>query len=93
MLRVSDVAGARLSEMLADHPDHVAARIVRRGRRMKLRRSRQRAGDEVFAHDGRTVLLLDEEIAAHLKNRTLDVRDTEDGPRLRFRRIRNKHGA
>ncbi len=90
MLAVTQTARERLSEILAPHPDDVAARIVRRKGRMKLRRSTQRPGDELFDHEGRTVLLLDEDVSAHLEHRTLDVRDSEDGPRLKLRRIRDK---
>jgi hypothetical protein len=90
MLVVTQTACERLSEMLAPHPDDVAIRIVRRKGRMKLRRSTQKHGDEVFGHEGRTVLLLDEDVSAHLEHRTLDVRDSEDGPRLKLRRIRDK---
>lgn len=93
MLAVTQVARERLLEMLAPHPDEVAVRIVCRKGRIKLRRSTQQSGDEVFEHDGRTVLLLDEDVAAQLEGRTLDVRKTQDGPRLRFRRIRDKRGT
>ena len=93
MLAVTQTACERLSEMLALHPDDTAARIIRRKGRMKLRRSNQQPGDEVFEHEGRTVLLLDEAVAAHLEHRTLDVRNTADGPRLKFRRMRSERGA
>lgn len=86
MLNLTNGAYARLTEILAKRPDDIAARIVRRGKRFKLRRGTQRRGDEVFVHEGRTVLLLDENVCADLQDRTLDVRDTQDGPRLRLGR-------
>jgi hypothetical protein len=86
MLNVTRDAYARLSELLAKRPNHVAARIVRREGRLALRRSQQRRGDEVFVHDGRIVLLLGKNVCSDLEGRTLEVRATQDGPRLRFRR-------
>jgi hypothetical protein len=86
MLNVTHEAYVRLSEILANRPNHVAARIVRREGRLALRRSKRRAGDEIFVHDGRTVLLLGKNLCADLQDRTLDVRNTLGGPRLRFRR-------
>jgi len=93
MLTVTTTACTRLTQILDGRPDHVAARIVRRKGRLKLKSSKKRPGDEVFEHEGRTVLLLDESIAAHLKNRTLDTRNTKDGAKLRFRRTRNQGQA
>ena len=90
MLNVTRDAYLRLSEILSKRPENVAARIVRRDGRLKLRRGRRRRGDEVFVHEGRTVLLLDQHICEHLQGRILDVRDTQDGPRLRFRRSKQQ---
>jgi hypothetical protein len=42
----------------------------------------ERPGDETFAHEGRTVLLLDSEVSDALAERTLDVEDAAEGPRL-----------
>jgi Fe-S cluster assembly iron-binding protein IscA len=41
--------------------------------------------DETFDHEGRTVLIVDTRVAEYLEDRTLDVRDTEAGPRLKLR--------
>jgi Fe-S cluster assembly iron-binding protein IscA len=86
MLTLTPTARARLSEMLDGRPDHVAVRIVFGDGRMKVRPSTHRRGDEVFNHENRAVLLLDEKVAEHLGSKTLDVRDTENGPKLRLRR-------
>lgn len=88
MLTVTRTAYTRLSEVLDGRPDHVAVRIVLGDGRMKLRRGAHRPGDEVVEHKGRAVLYLDEKVAEHLGSRTLDVRSTEDGPRLRLRRVK-----
>ena len=85
-MNVTQDAYSRLSKKLADRPDHVAVRILLRDGRVKFRPSTPRPGDEVFCHEGRVVLVLSEHVAQHFGNRTLDVRPTHAGPRLRFRR-------
>ena len=86
MLKVTSTAIARLSKQLAEYPDDIAARVVRREGRMKLRPDTALPGDETFVHNGRTVLLLDRKLAKRLARKTLDVHQTENGPRLRFSR-------
>lgn len=41
--------------------------------------------DITYLHDGRIVLILDESSSHRVRNKTLDVRDTEGGPKLRLR--------
>ncbi|MEX0703766.1 MAG: hypothetical protein WD069_16835 [Planctomycetales bacterium] len=86
MLTVTIAARDRLTKLLSTFPQPAAARIVRSGGRMSLRRGKVRAGDKAIEHEGRTMLLLDVPVAARLDDRVLDVRETTDGPRLRFRR-------
>jgi len=92
MLTLTQNARVRLTEKLIDYPPNVAARIIRKEGRMKLRPGSKLPGDAVFEHNGRTVLLLDEEMSLRLGARTLDVQNSADGPRLRFRRAKS-HGA
>ena len=86
MFNVTEAARARLFELLADDPNDVAVRLVRRRGHSRLRRGNARPGDTVFEFDGRTVLLLKEGFAEKLRNRTLSLQETEKGPRLRLRR-------
>lgn len=44
-----------------------------------------RPGDSVVEHDGRSVLIVDHASAELLTDLTLDVAQTEDGPRLALR--------
>jgi hypothetical protein len=90
MLTVSHTAGERLSEMLAKHPDHIAARIVRRNGQLKLQRGTERPNDKSFQHAGRTVLLLGPKTTKHLSRKHLVVRDTDNGPKLRVCRVEPK---
>ncbi len=85
MLTVTAIAAERLSLLLNDTSLDRAVRIVRRKQGLKLRRDFARSGDTTFAHQGRVVLVLDARMAESLTTRTLDVRETEGGPRLRMK--------
>ena len=88
MLVVTKPAFDRLSHRLARRKatQNVALRFTRREGGWKLGPDQERPGDVTFAHDGRNVLLLDETAAKAMTNMTLDVRNTDAGPRLRLRR-------
>ena len=89
MLNVSKTALDRLSHRLAHRKADadVALRFTRREGGWKLGPDQTRPGDVTFAHDGRNVLLLDEAVSQAMTDLTLDVRNTDAGPRLRLRRI------
>jgi hypothetical protein len=82
MLTVTETAAARLQQLLRCSNDGAVVRIIRRERRLKLRKSRLREGDTQFSHGGQVVLVLGERASLALASRTLDVRQTESGPRL-----------
>ncbi len=86
MLTITEQAGARLVQLLGESANQSVIRIVRRKRRLKLRRDHARADDATFAHAGRVVLVLDEQVSQSLAARTLDIRETDTGPRLRLKR-------
>ncbi len=90
MLNVTQPALDRLSRRLArkEAAADVALRFTRREGGWKLGPDQTRPGDVTFAHEGRTVLLLDASAAQAMKDMTLDVRNTPAGPRLRLRRGR-----
>ena len=85
MLTVTEAARVRLTDMLADHPAEIAARIVLEDEQMKLRQGTKRSGDQAFKHQGRIVLLLGKTIVSRLQDRVLDVRTTIHGPKLGLR--------
>ena len=89
MLNVTKSALDRLSRRLArkEAAADVALRFTRRDGGWKLGPDQARPRDVTFAHEGRNVLLLDETAAEAMANMTLDVRNTDAGPRLRLRRI------
>ncbi len=88
MLTVTKSALGRLSDRLSrrEAADDVALRFTRLDGRWKLGQDQVRPGDVKFAHDGRNVLLLDKAAAKAMAHMTLDVRQTDAGPRLRLRR-------
>ena len=85
---VTEAARDELIEMLerVDAPDHRAARFVVRGDRLKLTIDERRSGDAAVRHAGRTVLVLDEQVAGLLDGQQLDKADLSGaGGRLKRR--------
>ena len=84
MLMVTDAAVARLAGILAEAeaPDDIAVRLVLEGRGVSLQFDSPRPDDATFPHEGRTVLMIDEQVSKLLRDRTLDMEDTDDGPQL-----------
>jgi hypothetical protein len=92
MFTVTMAALDRLSRKLARKKptDGVALRFTRRAGGWKLRLDQPRPGDTEFAHDGRSVLLLNAAVSQAMTNVTLDVKSTDSGPRLMLRKIQPK---
>lgn len=87
MFEVTETAGGRLAKKLEKKQanDDAAMRFVRKGEGWKLRLDKPATGDVHFAHDGRTVLVLDAKAAKLLDERTLDTRESPAGARLYLR--------
>jgi len=86
MLQVSTPAAARMAYLLNSKPGNAVLRIVRQNQRLRLRLGTVRPGDQTFVHDGRVVLALDERMGTKLTFRQLELRETDDGPRLQLKR-------
>ncbi len=86
MFTLTEAAGAFLAQKLdqSEAPEGVAARIVIEGSGRVLKFDYVRPGDATFAHEGRTVLLLDQKASQSLADKTLDVEETEEGRKLRM---------
>lgn len=84
MLTITATAGAYLSEMLADVEawEDIVMRIALEADGLVIEEDLPRPGDAQFAYAGRTVLVLDDQLAQAFATYTLDVEDTEDGPAL-----------
>jgi hypothetical protein len=87
MLTVTRGAGVRLLRKLARKgaTDEIAMRVTRKTRGWKLRLDHARPADTAITHEGRIVLLLDEEVSQAMADMTLDVSSTQAGPRLTLR--------
>jgi Fe-S cluster assembly iron-binding protein IscA len=75
MLNVTAAARVYLNDLLeqADAPPECAVRILVESGKLSAAIDRERDGDSTFAHEGNTVLVLDQEAADVLLDRTLDV--------------------
>lgn len=87
MLNVTAAAWARLARRLEHKKagDDMAMRIVKKTKGWQLRIDRLKPTDTALAHEGRNMLLLDEEILEATTDMTLDVKDTDEGQRLSLR--------
>ena len=87
MLNVTDAATAYLSELLsaAEAPAGVAVRFVYESQGFQMQTGSEQPGDATFDHEGRTVLVMEEQVANLLADRTLDIHDAGTRPRLVLR--------
>ena len=94
MLTVSPAASERLSQILVDEecPEDIAIRLVLEDNTITMALDHQAADDTTFEHDGRTVLLLDQQVAELLQEETLNVEDTPSGTILRLERGDDEDG-
>ena len=84
MLTITDAAGAYLTTLLdnANASDETTMRFVLEGSTLTPKMDSARPGDATVDHEERTILVLDAEVADTLGEATLDVRPTDDGPKL-----------
>ena len=84
MLTMTEAAGAHLVDLLgeAEVPEDVAIRFVFESEELTLRLDKERPGDEPFSHEGKTVLLVDEEMSTMLSEKTLDIEPSDEGAKL-----------
>lgn len=84
MLNASDAACAFISELLtaSEAPDESAVRFVIEENELSMKLDEEKPGDKIFLHEGKIVLLVDEEMSQVLDGKTLDVENTEKGPQL-----------
>jgi hypothetical protein len=74
MLTITNAAYSRLHELLSTQPAEIAARLLRKDDRTRVRRDKKRPGDKVVKHEGRVVLLMDKSMSQCLQDKVLDVR-------------------
>jgi len=84
MLTMTPEAGTYLSGILNERncPEDVAIRFLCEGQGIAMRLDNAKPEDTSVEHEGRTVLLLDEQVANLLEGQTLDVEKSQEGERL-----------
>jgi hypothetical protein len=84
MLTITDAAGEYLTTLLdnVNASEETAIRFVFDGSTLTPKMDSARPGDATFDHEARTILVLDAEVSDALGEATLDVRPTDDGPKL-----------
>jgi len=84
MLTITEAAGGSLNEWLVAEkaaPD-TAVRLSVAPNGFTATLDKERPGDSSVDHEGRKVLLMDEQASSVLSERTLDVKGTPGGPKL-----------
>lgn len=89
MLNVTPAARERLTQKLANKKanEDEAMRFTRKPGGWKLSVDCARPADTAVIHEGRMVLLLDKVASKAMSKATLDVHDTNEGPRLRLSKL------
>jgi Fe-S cluster assembly iron-binding protein IscA len=84
MFSITDAAGQHLTALLenAKAPEETAIRFALEGNNLTPKLDTAHPGDETFDHAGRTILVLDPDALRVVADRTLDVRPTDEGPKL-----------
>ena len=84
MFTMTETAGEYLTTVLDDSnaAEETAIRLVVEDNTLTPKLDNARPGDATFDHEGRTVLVLDEQMTQVLAESRLDVRATEEGPQL-----------
>ncbi len=89
MFTVTEAASAHLAQMLAvektPENENVVARVSKNKDGLGLTLDQASPENRTFAHEGVTVLAIDEEVSQALANNTLDMETTENGTALRLR--------
>ena len=84
MLTITDAAANHLSEILneAAAPEGSAVRFLVSREGLSLEIDSPREDDQSIEHDGRTVLVMDPQVAELLSDKTLAFQETAEGPVL-----------
>ncbi|MFW6039082.1 MAG: hypothetical protein ACOC9P_01235 [bacterium] len=84
MLTITEPAANHLGKLLdeAEAPEGTAARCVASEEGLSLQIDSPGENDHTFEHDGKTLLVLDPQVAELLSDKTLAFEQTDDGPAL-----------
>ena len=85
MLDVTERARQELNRILsenADSPESGLRLTISGEQQLRLAIDTEMPGDQIVEHEGSKVLLVETELAISLKEFTLDIEDTPEGPAL-----------
>lgn len=85
MLTVTESAKQLLKETLQEHSDDPETGVrlsVNEGGQFGIVLDNEAEGDQIVEHEGAKVLLIAPGLATALERNTLDVQDTDEGPKL-----------
>jgi hypothetical protein len=66
-------------------PEGACVRLILQKGGLELTVDEVRPGDTTFEHDGAVLLVVDVQVASLLQSKTLEIRDTGQGPQLALR--------
>ncbi len=84
MVTLTYTAGEHMAYMLSEHQarDEVVLRMKLTKGGVEMQPDKIRPGDETFSHNGKVVLVLDQQTSQWLDNKTLDLMTDDDGSYL-----------
>ncbi len=84
MVTLTYTAGERMAYTLSEHQvrDDVVLRIKMGKGGVGIRQDKIRPGDETFDHNGKVVLVLDQQTSQLLGNKTIHLMTDDDGSHL-----------
>ena len=84
MVTVTYTAGEQIAYMLSEHEvrDDAVLRIKWTKGGVEMQPDKMRPGDETFDHNGKVVLVLDQQTSQLLGNKTIDLMTDDDGSHL-----------
>lgn len=84
MLNITEPAADHLAKLLdeAEAPEGTAARFIASEEGLSLQVDSPKPEDQTIEHGGKTLLVMEPQVAELLDDKTLALEDTDDGPAL-----------
>src|SRR5690606_23860594 len=87
VMTLTEAAATQLERVRdsANLPEQTCFRIAADNGDLNLQWDQERPGDTTLCHNGKKILVLDQDVASRLEDKTLDARHTEHGTQFIFR--------
>ena len=82
MVTITYTAAEHIAYMLSEQQVDAVLRIMVTRGDVEMEPDQIRPGDETFDHDGKVVLVLDQQVSQLLGNKTIDLTADDDGSHL-----------